>query len=305
MEDYNASEATAGLDVAIIGMSGRFPGAATIDEFWQNLRKGVESISFFSDEELRESGIDEKIFKRPNYVRARGVLTDVDKFDASFFNFFPKEAETLDPQHRIFMECAWEALETAGYAPDNYDGLISLFAGAGMNSYIFPFLAATQGKIDTAEGYQVSIGNEKDFLTTKVSYKLNLRGMSVDVQTACSTSLMATYLAYQSLINFQADMALAGGCTIYLPQKSGFTFQEGMILSPDGHCRAFDAAANGTTAGNGCGVVLLKRLEDALADHDNIIAVIKGGAANNDGSLKVGYTAPSIEGQTQVVAEAQ
>jgi len=296
LEDYNASEATAGLDVAIIGMSGRFPGAATIDEFWQNLRKGVESISFFSDEELRESGIDEKIFKRPNYVRARGVLTDVDKFDASFFNFFPKEAETLDPQHRIFMECAWEALETAGYAPDNYDGLISLFAGA---SYIFPFLAATQGKIDTAEGYQVSIGNEKDFLTTKVSYKLNLRGMSVDVQTACSTSLMATYLAYQSLINFQADMALAGG------QKSGFTFQEGMILSPDGHCRAFDAAANGTTAGNGCGVVLLKRLEDALADHDNIIAVIKGGAANNDGSLKVGYTAPSIEGQTQVVAEAQ
>ena len=305
MEEFYASEESAGLEVAIIGMAGRFPGASTIDEFWQNLRNGVESISFFTDEELLESGIDEKVFNRPNYVRARGIIKDADKFDASFFNFFPKEAEMLDPQHRIFMECAWEALESAGYYSENFEGLISLFAGVGMNTYIIPYLAATQGKIDTAEGYQVSIGNEKDFLTTKISYKLNLRGISMDVQTACSTSLTATYLAYQSLVNYQSDMALAGGCTITFPQKSGFTYQEGMILSPDGHCRAFDAEANGTIAGNGCGVVLLKRLEDALADNDHIFAVIKGGASNNDGSLKVGYTAPSVDGQAQVIAEAQ
>lgn len=305
MEELNTAGDSVGLDVAVIGMSGRFPEASTIEAFWQNLRNGVESISFFSDKDLLQSGVEKSVFSRPNYVRARGILQDVDKFDASFFNFFPKEAETLDPQHRIFLECAWETLEAAGYYSENFKGLISLFAGVGMNTYIIPYLAATQGKIETAEGYQVSIGNEKDFLTTKVSYKLNLRGISMDVQSACSTSLTATYLAYQSLINYQSDMALAGGCTITLPQKTGFTYQEGMILSPDGHCRAFDADANGTIAGNGCGVVLLKRLEDALADNDYIYAVIKGGAANNDGSLKVGYTAPSVDGQADVIAEAQ
>ncbi|RPI02584.1 MAG: SDR family NAD(P)-dependent oxidoreductase, partial [Calditrichaeota bacterium] len=226
-------------------------------------------------------------------------------FDADFFGFFPKEAEHLDPQHRIFMECAWEALEDGGYAPEDYQGLIGVFAGVGMNSYVFPVIAATQGKIGTAEGYQLSIGNEKDFLTTKVSYKFNLRGLSMDVQTACSTSLTATFLACQSLANFQVDMVLAGGCTISTPQKVGYVYQEGMILSPDGHCRAFDADANGTIAGNGCGVVLLKRLEDALADRDHIYAVIKGAACNNDGSQKVGYTAPSVDGQAQVISEAQ
>lgn len=305
MEDMNASDAYAGLDVAIIGLAGRFPGASNVEEFWQNLIQGQESISFFSDDELRESGIDESVFSNPNYVRARGIIDNADTFDAGFFNFFPKEAEQLDPQHRVFMETAWEALESAGYNPEDYKGLIATYGGVGMNTYIIPFLAATHGKIDTAEGYQVSIGNEKDFLTTKVSYKLNLRGPSLDLQTACSTSLTAVFLACQSLANFQADMALAGGCTITLPQKSGFTYQEGMILSPDGHCRAFDAEANGTIAGNGCGVVLLKRLEDALADNDFIYAVIKGAACNNDGSLKVGYTAPSVDGQAQVIAEAQ
>ncbi len=305
MAETNASDAYAGLDVAIIGLSGRFPGSSNVEEFWQNLINGKESISFFSDEELLESGIDESLFSNPNYVRARGILQDVDQFDAAFFNFFPKEADQLDPQHRLFMECSWETLESAGYNSDDFKGLIGTYGGVGMNSYIIPILAATHGKIDTAEGYQLSIGNEKDFLTTKVSYKLNLRGPSLDVQTACSTSLTAVFLASQSLVNFQADMVLAGGCTITLPQKSGFTYQEGMILSPDGHCRAFDAQANGTISGNGCGVVLLKRLEDALADNDHIYAVIKGAACNNDGALKVGYTAPSVDGQAQVIAEAQ
>lgn len=305
MHDANASEDYSGLDVAIIGLSGRFPGARNIKEFWQNLATGTESISFFSDDELRDSGIDESVFSRPNYVRARGIIEDADKFDAGFFNFFPKEAESLDPQHRIFLECAWEALESAGYCPENFPGLVSTFAGVGMNTYIIPLMAATGGKVDTAEGYQLSIGNEKDFLTTKVSYKLNLRGASMDVQSACSTSLTAVALAYQNLVSFQSDMALAGGCTITFPQKSGFSYQEGMILSPDGQCRAFDENANGTIGGNGCGVVLLKRLEDALADNDYIYGVIKGVAMNNDGSLKVGYTAPSVDGQAQVIAEAQ
>ncbi len=295
----------AGLDIAIIGLAGRFPGASNVEQFWDNLCRGVESISRFTDDELRESGIDESVFSRPNYVRARGILQDADHFDASFFRFFPKEAEYLDPQHRLFLECAWEALESGGYCPDNFPGLIGAFAGVGMNTYLIPFLAATQGKIDTAEGYQVTIGNEKDFVTTKASYKLNLRGPSLDVQTACSTSLTAVFLACQSLVNFQSDMALAGGCTISFPQKSGFTYQEGMILSPDGSCRAFDVDANGTIAGNGCGVVLLKRLEDALADNDNIYAVIRGAACNNDGAVKVGFTAPSVDGQAQVIAEAQ
>lgn len=305
MNDVNAAETYSGLDVAVIGMAGRFPGASTIEAFWQNLVKGVESISFFTDEELRKSGIDHQLFSHPGYVRARGILADAEMFDAAFFGFFPKEAEQLDPQHRIFLESAWEALESAGYVPDQYKGLIGAFAGVGMNTYIIPLIAATQGKVDAAEGYQISIGNEKDFLTTKVSYKLNLRGPSMDVQTACSTSLSAVFLACQSLTNFQSDMVLAGGCTATFPQKSGYLYQEGMILSPDGHCRAFDADANGTIAGNGCGVVLLKRLEDALTDNDFIYAVIKGAACNNDGSLKVGYTAPSVDGQAQVISEAQ
>lgn len=305
MDDLPAANDNATFDVAIIGLSGRFPGAKNIKEFWQNLLNGTESISFFTDQELIQSGVSEKDIKNPNYIRARGILEDEDKFDASFFGFFPKEAEQLDPQHRLFLECAWECFEDAGYSPDNFKGLVGVFGGVGVNTYIFPLISATQGQLDTAEGYQISIGNEKDFLTTKISYKMDLHGPSIDVQTACSTSLTAVFLACQSLLNFQSDMAIAGGCTITIPQKSGFTYQEGMILSPDGHCRAFDAAANGTVPGNGCGVVLLKRLEDALADRDNIYAIIKGAACNNDGAVKVGYTAPSIEGQAQVIAEAQ
>ncbi len=293
------------LDIAIIGMSGRFPGASNIAEFWQNIKNGIESISFFSDEQLKKAGVDPKLLSNPNYVKARGILTDVDKFDATLFGIFPREAEFMDPQQRLFLECAWEALENAGYDPDRYNGLIGMFGGMGLNVYLLSILTAQNGGQSAAELYQYVIGNDKDFLTTRVSYKLNLRGPSVDVQTACSTSLVAVYLAYQSLINFQCDMALAGGSTIFLPQEQGYLYQEGMILSPDGHCRPFDAQAGGTIAGNGVGLVVLKRLADAIRDGDHIYAIIRGAACNNDGSNRVGFTAPGVEGQAEVIAMAQ
>lgn len=293
------------LDVAIIGMAGRFPGARNIDEFWQNLINGVESISQFSDEELKAEGVPTFIINDPNYIKARGIIDDAELFDALFFGFYPKEAELMDPQQRLFLECAHAALECAGYATENYSGLIGVFGGVGMNTYLLRYLAANRGFIKSAEGYQLTIGNDKDFLTTRISYKLNLRGPSVDLQTACSTSLVATHFACQSLLNYQSDIALAGGSTIFLPQKSGYYYQEGMILSPDGHCRAFDANARGTVAGNGAAVVVLKRLVDAVTDRDHIYAVIKGSACNNDGANRVGYTAPSVEGQSEVIAAAQ
>ncbi|MDZ7268845.1 MAG: SDR family NAD(P)-dependent oxidoreductase [candidate division KSB1 bacterium] len=293
-----------GMEIAIIGMAGRFPGANNLEEFWRNLRDGVESISFFTDEELQAAGVPAALYRQPNYVRARGILSGVDLFDAGFFGFLPREAELLDPQHRLFLECAWETIEQAGYNPENYPGLIGVFGGVGMNAYLLSYVMTRGGALDPAEGYQLAIGNDKDFLATRVSYKLNLKGPSLAVQTACSTSLVAVVLACQSLLSYQCDMALAGGVTISLPQESGYLYQEGMILSPDGHCRAFDAKAQGTVPGNGVGTVLLKRLEEALADGDTIHAVIKGTALNNDGSLKVGYTAPSVDGQAEVIATA-
>lgn len=293
------------FDVAIIGMAGRFPAAKNVAEFWDNIKNGIECITFFNDDELIQAGIDPELLKNPNYVKARGILDNVDKFDAQLFGLFPREAELLDPQHRLFLECAWEALENAGYDPDRYPGLIGAYGGVGMNTYLLSFLAAKQGRVDPAEIYQYVIGNDKDFLTTRVSYKLNLRGPSFDVQTACSTSMVAIYLAYQNLINFQCDMALAGGVTLTLPQIQGYMYQEGMILSADGHCRAFDANAGGTVGGNGVGIVVLKRLQDAIKDVDHIYAIIRGAACNNDGSNRVGFTAPGVEGQAEVIAMAQ
>lgn len=300
-----SDQSLTGLEIAIIGMAGRFPKAPNINEFWKNLTDGVEAISFFSDEELLEDGDDPQMVENPNYVKARGIVNDADKFDAQFFNFFPKEAEMLDPQHRFFLECAWEALENAGYNPDVSDGLIGVFGGVSMNSYIMSYLNSRKGMVSSAEGYQLTIGSDKDFLATKVAYKMNLTGPSMTVQTACSTSLTAIYTACQSLLSYQCDMALAGGTSITIPQKRGYYYQEGMILSPDGHCRAFDAKAGGTVSGNGTAVVMLKRLEDALADRDHIYAVIKGSACNNDGAQRVGYTAPGVEGQAQVISMAQ
>jgi len=266
----------------------------------------VESVSFFTAEQLESSGIDPALLSNPNYVKARADLEDIELHDASFFGFNPKEAEITDPQHRFFLECAWSALENAGYNSETYEGSIGVYGGAsgGTNTYLLNNLYSNRNLRKSVSDYQLFIANDKDFLTTRVSYKLNLKGPSVTVQTACSTSLVAICQACQSLRNYQCDMALAGGVSITVPQQAGYLYQEGMILSPDGHCRAFDAKAQGTIIGSGVGIVVLKRLEDALADGDYIHAVIKGSAINNDGSLKVGYTAPSIDGQAQVIAEA-
>jgi acyl transferase domain-containing protein/acyl carrier protein len=287
--------------IAIIGMSGRFPGANDIKKFWENLCSGIQSISNFTDAELIASGIDSELLNNPKYVKSIALLENIDLFDAAFFGFNPKEAELTNPQHRLFLESAWEALENAGYDSQRCEIPIGVYAGASSNNYLS---GVNQDKAGLASIFQNSIGNDKDFLATRVSYKLNLTGPSLTVQTACSTSLVATTLACQSLLNYQCDMALAGGVSINILQKTGYLYQEGGILSPDGRCRAFDAQARGTIIGNGVGVVVLKRLTEAIADGDNIYAVIKGSAINNDGSGKVGYTAPSVNGQSQVVAEA-
>ena len=303
-------------DVAIIGLSGRFPGAKDIDDFWHNLRDGVESITFFSAEELEAAGVEAALVKNPNYVKANGILPDIEKFDASFFGFSPREAEVMDPQHRLFLESAWEAIESAGYNPERFQssigqgagqGAIGVYAGmlAGTNTYLLKNLISNSELVELVGGYQLGIGNDKDFLATRVAYKLNLKGPCVNVQTACSTSLVAVHLAVQSLLNGECDMALAGGVSIHIPQKTGYLYREGMILSPDGHCRAFDAGARGTVVGDGVGVVVLKRLAEAFEDGDCIQAIIKGSAINNDGSAKIGYTAPSVDGQAAVISEAQ
>ena len=297
MEAYGTVE-----EIAIIGMAGHFPGAKNLEEFWKNLQAGLESISVFTDAELIASGIDQAVLNNLNYVKTGAIVEDIELFDASFFDFNPKEAETTDPQHRLFLECAWEALEKAGYDSQRCKSRIGVYAGASLNNYLS--FDVNHDKVGSAKCYQTLIGNDKDFLTTRVSYKLNLTGPSITVQTACSTSLVATTLACQSLLNYQCDMALVGGVSIRVPQKTGYLYEEGGTLSPDGHCRAFDAKAQGIIIGNGVGVVVLKRLADAIADGDCIQAVIKGAAINNDGSLKVGYTAPSVNGQAEAIAEA-
>ena len=290
--------------IAIIGLSGRFPGARNTDEFWENLCTGVESISRFTEEQVLEEGVSPEALKKPGYVKAWGALEDIERFDAPFFGYNPREAEVLDPQQRIFLEEAWKALENAGYDSERFNGSIGVYASVGMNTYARK-LRDGDGDTGLAGDYQIMISNDKDFLATRIAYKLNLEGPGITVQTACSSSLVAVHLACQSLMNGECDMALAGGVSIRLPQKSGYLYQEGMILSPDGHCRAFDEAAKGTVGGNGAGVVILKPLEAAVADGDDIRAVIRGSAVNNDGALKIGYTAPRIDGQAGVIEEAQ
>ena len=285
-------------------MAARFPGADSVEAFWQNLCEGKESISRFSDEQLLASGVDAALLSHPDYVKAGGVLSEIEQFDASFFGFSPREAKTLDPQIRLFMECAWQALEHAGCNPEKYEGKIGLYAGAGLNTYWHNNLSERLDPALSVNAYHAMISNDKDFLSTRVSYKLNLKGPSLTVQTACSTSLVATHLACQSLLNGESDMALAGGVSVRVPHEVGYLYQEDMIFSPDGHCRAFDAQAEGTVFGNGLGIVVLKRLADALADGDVIHAVIKGSAINNDGATKMGYTAPSVEGQINVIRDA-
>ncbi len=291
--------------VAIVGMAGRFPGAASVEAFWRNLCAGVESIRTYSDEELRACGLPAATMAQPGFVKAGALLDEVDRFEPAFFGFTPREAELLDPQHRLFLECAWEALETAGYDPGRYRRPIGLFGGTSLNTYLLFNLMPNRPLIESVGFYQTCIANDKDSLTTQVAYKLNLRGPCITVQTACSTSLVAVHLACQQLLTYQCDLALAGGSSVKVPHLPGYFHQDGGIASPDGHCRAFDAAAQGTVSGSGVGVVALKRLEDAIADRDTIVAVIRGSAVNNDGSNKVGFTAPGVDGQAEVIALAQ
>ncbi|HEX3682333.1 MAG TPA: SDR family NAD(P)-dependent oxidoreductase [Bryobacteraceae bacterium] len=298
----NDAERNREFDIAVVGMSGRFPGACSISEFWRNLRDGIESIRFHSREELVQTGLSPELLEHPNLVPASSDLADIDLFDAAFFGYSPAEAVLIDPQQRLFLECAWEALEDAGYNPHTYDGLIGVFAGSGINSYLMRLLE--RGIVSPTAGLQLTIGNDKDYLTTRVSYNLNLKGPSACVQTACSTSLAAVHLACQSLLGYECDMALAGGVSIRSPQPLAYVWQEGSILSPDGHCRAFDARAAGTIFGNGLGIAVLKRFDDAVASGDHIYAVVRGSAMNNDGAGKVGYTAPSVDGQAAVVRRA-
>jgi acyl transferase domain-containing protein len=291
--------------IAIIGLAGRFPQAPNLEAFWQNLRDGREAVTFFSEEELLAAGVKPELIRDPNYVPARAMLEGAEQFDAAFFGYSAREAEIIDPQQRLFLECAWEALETAGYDSERYDGPIGVYGGLSTNSYLTNNLMANPEVQASMGDYQIMLGSDKDFLTTRVSYKLNLKGPSLNVQTACSTSLVAVQMACQSLLNYQCDLALAGGVSVNSPRKAGYLYQNGLILSPDGHCRAFDHRAQGIVLGEGVGLVVLKRYEEALKDGDTIHAIIRGSAINNDGASKVGYTAPSVDGQAEVILMAQ
>jgi amino acid adenylation domain-containing protein len=292
-----------GSAVAVVGLAGRFPGAGSVEELWEKLRTGTELITFYSREELTAAGVEPELLDRPDYVPAKARLADVDKFDAAFFGLSPREAEILDPQHRLFLEAAWEALEDAGYDPQRA-GRVGVFAGQSVNSYLLFNLVSNPRVMNAVGFFQAVLGNDKDYLATRTSYKLGLKGPSLTVQTACSTSLVAVHLACRSLLDGECDMALAGGVSVSVPAETGYLYQQGSIVSPDGHCRAFDAQAQGTVPGNGLGIVVLKRLDDALRDGDTIRAVILGSALNNDGADKVGYTAPSVDGQVDVLTSA-
>ena len=303
--DEEAGAGRSAGHIAIVGRAGRFPGAPDVATFWRNLRDGVESVRPRSEAELRAAGVPAAALADPNYVRVAATLDDVDGFDAPFFGMSPLDAAIMDPQHRHFLECAWEALEDAGHAGDRAGLAVGVFGGCGPGIYLFQNVLTNPDLVRDVGWFLLRhTGNDKDFLTTRVSYEFDLKGPSVCVQTACSTSLVAVHLACQSLLAGECDLALAGGVTIELPHGHGYVVRENEILSPDGHCRAFDADARGTVFGSGVGVVVLRRLDDALADGDTVHAVILGSAVNNDGALKAGYLAPSVDGQTEAVAEA-
>ncbi|MFL5542434.1 MAG: type I polyketide synthase, partial [Longimicrobiaceae bacterium] len=290
-------------EIAVVGMSGRFPGARSVAEFWSNLAGGVECISFFAPEQLVAEGVAPETVADPAFVPAHGAMPDAFAFDAPFFGVTPAEARAMDPQQRVFLECAWSALEDAGYEPGRVPGPVGVYAGSGASGYLARVLA--DAATVEAVGVKVALfGNEKDYLTTRASYKLGLRGPSVAVQTACSTSLVAIHMACQALLGRECDLALAGGVGISGDQVAGYAWQDGGILAPDGHCRAFDARAAGTVGGSGAGIVVLKRYADAVRDGDTIHAVVRGSAINNDGAGKVGFTAPSVKGQAQAITEA-
>jgi phthiocerol/phenolphthiocerol synthesis type-I polyketide synthase E len=294
--------------IAIIGMAGKFPGAPDLETYWQNLRNGVESITHFSEHELE---VSPAISGSPQYVRARGMMKDVDLFDSEFFNINPREAEYTDPQHRLMLETAWEALENAGYDSERFPGSIGVFAGCSQNTYLLNNLASHPGFLADFLSFQQMgahpsmLGNDKDFVATRIAYKMNFRGPSIAVQSACSTSLVAICQAAQNLLTFQCDLALAGGVSVTFPQKRGYVAEDGSLVSADGRCRPFDVAAGGTVFGDGVGLVVLKRADEAMRDGDHIRAVIRGFSVNNDGSTKVSFMAPSVDGQAEAVATAQ
>jgi phthiocerol/phenolphthiocerol synthesis type-I polyketide synthase E len=294
---------TTGLEVAIVGMSCHFPGAPTLEAFLDNLRRGVESIRPLTEDELRKEGVRPELLADPSLVRAGAVLDGIEEFDASYFGYTPREAEIIDPQQRLFLERAVEALERAGCDPDRFEGTIGVYAGLGNSGYA-TLLSANPALRGVVDPFQVLIANDRDFLATRVAYKLDLRGPAVVVQTACSTSLAAVHTACQALLAGDCDLALAGGVSVRVPHRTGYLYQEEGIASPDGHCRTFDARAQGTVPGNGVGVVVLRRLADALESGDPVQAVIRGSAINNDGADKLGYTAPRIEGQAVVIRAA-
>lgn len=300
----NGSEKTVEDGIAIIGMSGRFPGASNVEEMWKNLLEGKETTTFFNENEL-DPWIDPQIKSDPSYVKARGVIRNADQFDAPFFGVNPRLAELMDPQQRVFMEVCWEALENAGYHPEKYKGLIGVYAGMGNNTYYLNNVLHHKDAIEKVGPFQVMVANEKDYIATRISHVMNLTGPGLSIHTACSTSLTAIATACQALWNQQCDMAISGGIAITSPVNSGHLYQEGGMFSEDGHTRSFDAGARGTVFSDGSGVVILKRYADAVRDGDQIYAVIRGVGVNNDGSEKASFTAPSVEGQANAVASAQ
>ncbi len=299
----SAQDEWTGMEIAVIGMACRFPGARNVEEYWRNLREGVESITYLSDEELGRQGEALSAADNRSYVKVARLIEDDDLFDAALFGYSPREAELVDPQQRMFLECAWEALEHAGHDTTRFGGPVGVYAGIKMSTYLWN-IYSNPGLITSVGELNAQIANDRDYVATRTSYKLSLGGPSMTVQSACSTSLVAVHLACQGLLASEADMALAGGVSVRTQQRAGYTYREGDILSPDGRVRAFDAAAQGTIFGNGLGVVVLRRLEDALADGDRIWAILRGTAVNNDGSVKVGFTAPGADGQERVVRAA-
>jgi len=301
-----------GTEIAVIGMAGRFPGAPDVERFWDELVAGREAVRRWTEEELDAAGVPVAERRAPGFVPAGAPLDDADLFDAGFFGYSHREAEILDPQQRIFLETCWQALEDAGHDPaifkrgsaDRPGGTIGVFGGATTSSYLLFNLAGNPAVTEAVDPLQLLVANAADSLTTRVAYKLGLTGPAFAVQSACSTSLVAVHLACQSLLNEECDVALAGGVSVPVSQRAGYRYRPGSILSPDGRCRPFDEDAAGTVFGSGAGVVVLRRAEDALADGDCVRALIRGSAVNNDGSFKVGYTAPSVDGQAQVIAEA-
>jgi amino acid adenylation domain-containing protein/non-ribosomal peptide synthase protein (TIGR01720 family) len=300
MSNAGETDGLTGQEIAVVGMAGRFPKAASVEEFWRNVREGRDCISRFSDEELLAAGVGREDLQNPHYIRAAGTLEGVELFDAAFWGLAPREAAVMNPQHRLFLECAWEALENAGYDTASFAGRVGSFSGAELNNYWMNLVSST--RVDG--GLDVRLGNTTSNVATRVAYELNLEGPAMNVQTACSSSLVAVHLAVQSLLAGESDLALAGGVSVSVPQGVGYHWAEGSPMSSSGECRSYDADARGAVPGSGVGVVVLRRLEDALADGDTVHAVIRGSTVNNDGSAKIGYTAPRKDGQAKAILEA-